>query len=766
MAEIVSGLEFIENQPIVFNRDAPCDECIPDDSCVLVASEDFVEFQIKQNPCDTNLICDTPFALGPELIEDTLMEQYGDDLVTNGSFASGASWALAGAEFTISGGAAHTAPGGSIFISMTQTLAAPVHDQWHRIQFTLSNVINGGQVLRSELYSLVTSYFTDEDSDGVKTSKVRGGNATNDLRFLVEDAGGVDFTSDIDDVSLRVICPLWTLAAVASNWEPLEPGYRHTAGSTTGLGYGGTTIPPGIYACKVTIANATAGGVKFTANGGTDSDYTSGNGTFDLQVISGGSAFLGQGFIPTSNFDGDIMFTSIREITTCFDIDDTWSIDGDGLVCSGGNSSDLTMTGSPILALNYYQVQIEIYNYFSGTIQFEIGTQAGDLLSGNGIHKDYITAATNGQIIIIPSADFVGCFKASTLSVIRLSNALEVDLIDADGNLEAELDGYVTFYEDVINVKFQPSTTLNLIGQPVSMGCKTIRVHNPCEEEIAFFSSEFETGDGWVDGGSGFMTTGGGVMVYECNNPPDAGGTGTSSHVVAATGGYTYRCIITVSSLLGSQCTLQVVINDGSALQSPVTATGDIELLVSPTTDSASITINIAKLAAPSSLLELDSIVVTEIRPIQRSYESNCLKFATEFNCQTKVFEAYSDTNNLGFNFLSGFKLHQRLIVKVQGSHYPEQSNEYTDTGGSTIKPFSRTRKITPIFIEMVPEYTHDFIRAARNAQHFLIDSVEHIAKADDYEPIWDGTGAFPLAPIIFEVYKADKNTLFNFACE
>jgi len=762
MAEIVSGLQFIPNQPIVFNQDTDCDTCEPTEFCSLHQSDEYIEIQIKQNPCDTNLICDTPFAEGDELLTDTLMALYGDDLVQNGDFATGAFWGATPPEATISGGAAHFIPGTNVFAYVAQTISSAEHGQWHRIQYLLSNVIAAGDNINASLYDGAVT-FGPESTNGVKTAKARGGSTDDELTLFVTQLGGVTFTCDLDNVSLRRICPEYLVTT--ANWTPLEPGFRHTAGATDSLEVDITATATTYYVVRVTILNSTAGGITASLAGGTASGATSGNGTFTIYITSGATLSTGLLLTPTSNFDGDIMLVSLKEVTTCFNVDDTWVITEDGLMCSGGDSSTLIQTGSPILALNYYQCEIEIYNYGSGTLQFEIGTEAGDLLSGNGAHKDFITAATNGQIKIIPSTDFVGCFKISSLSVIRLTNALEVTLIDADGNEEAELDGKVTFYDDVINIKFKPSETLNLVGQPISMGCKTICVKNPCSEEIDYFESTFGDGSGWTDGGSGFMTTGGGNMVYDCPNPPNTGGTGSSSHAVVVTGGYQYRCILTVDALSGSPCSLQVVMVDGNAIQAPVLATGDVELIVSPASNGVLIQINISKLGAPSSVLSLSRIVVTEIRPIDREYCSSCFKIVEDAGC-AKLIEAYSDTNGMGFNFESGFKLRSRVLSKFIASSYSENSNEYTDTGGDGIKNFASTQKKQTLFIEGVPEYMHDFIRVAKNCPTFIIDDTEYIAENNEYKPEWQGMGFVKKAPARFDVYKKDKGTLFNFACE
>lgn len=181
------AIQFIDNQPITFKTDWETDsECKTsyDRACTLYSTDDYIYAQFKQTPCGNgdNLICDTDF-VNPNA-----------ELVTNGTFNTGATgWTL---DLVSYDSINHSAKFSNFGGNLKQTIGSIVSGNRYEISFSLYgatqgsiDVLVGGNSLSSiNLFTNGTYTFTF-DWTGI------GG----ELKFLALN----NFNGWIDNISLK-----------------------------------------------------------------------------------------------------------------------------------------------------------------------------------------------------------------------------------------------------------------------------------------------------------------------------------------------------------------------------------------------------------------------------------------------------------------------------------------------------------------------------------------------------------------------------------
>lgn len=263
------------NQPMLFTPSTDDCGCGRVDQCQLVVPGQQIYAQLTINP----------------LLEiDVCNNSLGENLVTNGDFATGdlTGW-TAGAGWTYSaGGAVNNGNNNSLTQTLAITNATP-----YLVTFTLQNYISG--TLKVLLGGVVHgTSFT----------------ANGEYGFIIFAGAGtdIDFDSDtvfrggIDNITCQEITNCWDTDR--ATWNVSETGACHATGNTNTLTNLSTAITSGkYYHFTFVVSASTAGGVTLRADTAAIGAVTSGNGTFHRWGISDGTLIV---LAPSSDFDGCI----------------------------------------------------------------------------------------------------------------------------------------------------------------------------------------------------------------------------------------------------------------------------------------------------------------------------------------------------------------------------------------------------------------------------------------------------------------------------
>lgn len=133
----------------------------------------------------------------------------------------------------------------------------------------------------------------------------------------------------------------------------------------------------------------------------------------------------------------------------------------------------------------------------------------------------------------------------------------------------------------------------------------------------------------------------------------------------------------------------------------------------------------------------------------------------------TKLFMAYSEGDALDFNFgYQGnmFRLYSRLRTLYFNPSYPIDAQDYEFSSGISQRIYATKKKKYELLFDYMDEYAHDVIALMIVCDTMIIDNVQYIADAKDYEPEWAERGKRNLAQSIIELQKSD-GILFNRNC-
>lgn len=306
-----------KNQPVVFNYpQSDCDACDPRTYCTPIMHTDETCFQLSQQPCGPNLICDGGFTyLSSNLVTD-------GDFVTDPTLSGwtlGAGWAWAGGQVTV------TASTNQLKFAMAGLIT---YDRQYIVRFTLTRVDVGSSNINVTLGGgSVASGIT---TGGTYTYIALNSNANTDLIF--SDGTGTT-TSRIDNVEVYDIGPCWTYN---HTWDLSNPGFSIHVSGTTNLTQATPPLTSGVYyKVKFTLSGVSSGYVQAQL-GTVLGDIADGDGDYIQYITANNTGFA---FKPstTSAFIGSISNVDIRPLINdfTFEIQDNYTDEVLNVVTNG-----------------------------------------------------------------------------------------------------------------------------------------------------------------------------------------------------------------------------------------------------------------------------------------------------------------------------------------------------------------------------------------------------------------------------------------------
>lgn len=552
----------------------------------------------------------------------------------------------------------------------------------------------------------------------------------------------------------------WTVDA---GWAWSAAQACATNGQNIGQTIGAGLIDGNSYMVAFTITNYVSNDLSFSLGGTTSGPYNA-NGTYSVIVVAGASdedlIFGGSG-----TFNGCIVNVSLREMPECwnssFPGDDPFTYTDETVCVAGtGNLFTDTLANTP----GYYVASFTISNYISGTVQVSgacTDTWVGGPFSSNGEKFAYGVFAGPG-VLCFEFTNFFGCI--SDIQLHRLYIPQFVIENTTTHRQYLDLISFGTFTEDRLTIKFRPLEFLPydcyricIIDTCILAGPTNKVTNGTFDTDL----SDWNAGSGWA-----WDITNGGEAVFDRN-----AGTGSLSQEFSVSD-INVCARITVYDIVGSGAFVRFTLRN--AANNVVT---DLDITAPGVYTICGLGNQIA--VEPSNTagmgVEVDNIGVFQITDCEDcspyDYCSNCIKFAESFDTCVLLVESYNNENgSWGFvwNNAAGtniFKLSHRIASKLNSPSYPEESNDYTFSEGTTKDTFAQSDKFWVLGIDKTTERTHDVIRLQKRSDNLIITDINESrsmwAEKGDYSPSdWVGCES----PASFKV-KLKTSTLFNNLC-
>jgi len=285
-----SGLEFIPNQPVIFDLDVdPCLSFLDSGYCQIFEDDDDVYLQIKALPCGSNLACfdDEP--------------TYGPNVITNGTFNTDiAGWTLTGTGLAWDGVGAMEKSATIFAATFSQSIA--IDPGTYRLRVGFPTITNG------QFQVLVNGNPYDTLSVAGNTDVVVYNSVNPCVVTVACNAASIGLVDDI--IMERVIScydgPGWSYDAESNS-------YTHIVGSVDPLeAINDIFLANKSYQVKIRIQNTTAGSVDVVM-GINSTGALSSNGSYTRLIQTG----TGTGFAihPSIDFDGIVTIEEIYILT-------------------------------------------------------------------------------------------------------------------------------------------------------------------------------------------------------------------------------------------------------------------------------------------------------------------------------------------------------------------------------------------------------------------------------------------------------------------
>lgn len=553
-----------------------------------------------------------------------------------------------------------------------------------------------------------------------------------------------------------------------NNWT-INPGTDcYTLADGAGVLYqtiAGLTIG-GAYRLTFTISSYVAGtltpflwsnaGAAVSANG----DYTQ-----DITVTLSVNNFLD--FIDNA-WNGCITNISLTKMPTdCWDTsfagDDPFNFTQEATCVAGtGNLFTDTLANTA----GYFVASFTISNYVSGTLLVRgacTDTWMGGPFSSNGEKFAYGVFAGPG-VLCFEFTDFYGCISDIHINRLYLPQLVIENIETGTQYLNLNEPPLFNIVEDRVIIKFQPLEFL-------PYDCYKICVIDTCliagetnKVTNGTFDSDltdWSPGSGWA-----WDATNGGEAWFDRSV-----GTGSLSQEFSV-GDITVCARITVYDIAGAGAFVRLHLRNA--------ANNTVEFLDITAPGVYSICglgnqIAVEPSNSAGTVVEVDNIGVFQITDcedcVPYDYCSNCIKFAESFESCVLLLESYNNENgswNFVWNNAAGtnvFKLSHRVASKLWHPSYPEESNDYTFSDGTTKDTFAQSDKFWTLGIDKTTERTHDVIRLQKRSDNFIITDVNEArsmwADKGDYNPSdWVGCES----PAEIKV-KLKTSTLYNNLC-
>lgn len=532
----------------------------------------------------------------------------------------------------------------------------------------------------------------------------------------------------------------------------------------------GQTIAAGLvdgnsYTVSFTISNYTSNDLSFLL-GGTASGPYNANGDYSV-IVTAGAVDDDIIFGGSATFNGCIDNVSVRAFPDCWDTsfggDDPFIFTEEAACVSGtGNLFTDTLANSP----GYFVTSFTISNYVSGSVLVRgacTDTWLGGPFSANGEKFAYGVFAGPG-VLCFEFTSFFGCISDIQLHRLFIPQFVIENQTTGQQYLNLNDGAFLSFIEDRVIIKFQPLEFL-------PYDCYKICVIDTCllagetnKVTNGTFDSDltdWSPGSGWA-----WDATNGGEALFDRSV-----GTGALSQEFSV-GNITVCARITVYDIAGAGAFVRFHLRDASnnsVIFLDITAPGVYSICGL----GNKIAVEPSNLAG--TVVEVDNIGVFQVADCEDCFKydycSNCIKFAEEFESCVLLLESYNNENgswNFVWNDAAGvnvFKLSHRVASKLEAPTYPEESNDYTFSDGTTKDTFGQSDKFWNLGIDPTTERTHDVIRLQKRSDNLIISDVNESrsmwAEKGDYNPSdWVGC----ISPASFKV-KLKTSTLYNNLC-
>lgn len=554
----------------------------------------------------------------------------------------------------------------------------------------------------------------------------------------------------------------WTIAGGKACYTAADGGgvlYQTIAGLIVGR----------VYRLSFTISDFVAGtltpflwgntGTGVTANG----DYTQ-----DITLTLSSNSFLD--FVDNA-WNGCITNISLVEMPfdcwdTSFSGDDPFNFTEEAVCVQGtGNLFTATLANTP----GYYVASFTISNYISGTVSVKgacTDTWVGSPFTLNGEKFAYGVFAGAG-VLCFEFTNFYGCISDIHLHRLYIPQFVVENTETGQQYLDLNSGAFLSFVEDRAIIKFRPLEFLPydcykicIIDTCILAGVTNKVTNGTFDSDLA----DWAAGSGWS-----WDISNGGEALFD-----RATGTGALSQEFSVSD--INVCVrMTVYDIAGAGAFVRLHLYD--AANNSVTFL-DITTPGVYTICGTGNRVDVEPSNSAGTVVEVDNIGVFQITDCADcspyDYCSNCIKFAQSFDSCVLLLESRENSNGAwGFvwNNSAGaniFKLSHRVPSQLWNTSYPEESNDYTFSGGKTDDTFAQSDKFWTLGIKMEcgSERTHDVIRLQKRSRHFVITDVngsnEYWSDKGDYNPDWPQGGC--RAPASFKV-KLKTSTLFNNLC-
>jgi hypothetical protein len=290
-----------------------------DNVSIIDVSSDF-DFDRASSATRINsdgLVQDMQSITDPELVLNGDFEELGDDLVTNGDFATDSDWNNnVGNDWQIVNGKLILTT--TSYNNINQGIGL-VQNKFYKIVFTIANTTLGGVRVR-----LGTGTITSEFTNGTHTIYLEQTTTNDAFRFYASSSGVFD--GEIDNVSVQQVDPndRWTLG---TGWSVEDGVASYGGGSNSAIIQNISLTSGNVYNIKFTVSNASGNASIFIGNGSGNVDYFGSsytdyaNGDYDLYFTMPSTqstlAFYGES--TGSNFSIDNI--SVKDVTFSEDVD-------------------------------------------------------------------------------------------------------------------------------------------------------------------------------------------------------------------------------------------------------------------------------------------------------------------------------------------------------------------------------------------------------------------------------------------------------------
>jgi hypothetical protein len=435
-------------------------------------------------------------------------------------------------------------------------------------------------------------------------------------------------------------------------------------------------------------------------------------------------------------------------------------------------NTSITYTGTNLIEGRYYQVIISA-EIESGMIQIENGTNLFDITETGETTINF--KRENAAFRIKPVA-FIGKLYSITIIAYELP---ELRLIKVDGDTETELndlaDGFVFFNQDRYNLKAKLNEIYTDDEQQdlLEYGCYKIRAFMACVtegmdiEEINTAIDPTFDAESWNisitgDDNSIEYATGDIQALYAESGTATISGQNADPFV----NGREYHVEMNVQM----PDTYNYTIKLGGVTQKTGTINNlvglfEVDFITAGINESNDLTNTdiVIQIQSTGGALLIEDIYVAfynEAQP-ENYYYSNVFNYRESFGC-TKLVEAYTEGEAVGFVFDDNFKLSQRLICEFVRPTYPIDGDDSMDSTGRHRKDYNVRMKQKQLFFNPVPELVHDVISTQMMLDNFEVNSVRHIVKTDDYTPEWNNNTLKDIAPSRISLYSETEGLFFR----